>query len=34
MSQNLLSLSFTDEQLIAVDNALTALEAALSGLIC
>ncbi len=33
MSQNLLSLSFTDEQLIAVDNALTALEAALSGLI-
>lgn len=33
MSQNLLSLGFTDEQLIAVDNALTALEAALSGLI-
>ncbi len=33
MSQNLLSLNVTDEQLIAVDNALTALEAALSGLI-
>ena len=33
MSQNLLSLSFTDEQLLAVDNALTALEAALPGLI-
>lgn len=33
MSQNLLSLNFTDEQLLAVDNALTALEAALPGLI-
>ena len=33
MSQNLLSLNFTDEQLLAVDNALTAMEAALPGLI-
>lgn len=33
MSQNLLSLNFTDEQLLAVDNALAALEAALPGLI-
>lgn len=33
MSQNLLFLNFTDEQLLAVDDALTALEAALPGLI-
>jgi hypothetical protein len=36
MSQNLLSLNVSDEQLVAVDNALTALEAleaALPGLI-
>jgi hypothetical protein len=33
MSQNLLSLIVSDEQLTAVDNALTALEAALPGLI-
>lgn len=33
MSQNLLSLTLTDEQLRAVDDALTALEASLSSLI-
>lgn len=33
MSQNLLSLQFTDQQLAAIDAALTSLESALSGLI-
>jgi hypothetical protein len=33
MSQNLLSITITDDQLAAVDNALAALEAALSNLI-
>ncbi|WP_242103530.1 hypothetical protein [Lysobacter sp. M2-1] len=33
MSQNLLSLTLTDDQLTAINNALTALEAATTGLI-
>ena len=33
MSQNLLSLTLTDDQLSAINNALTALEAATTGLI-
>ena len=33
MSQNLLSLTLTDDQISAINNALTALEAATTGLI-